>query len=114
MAHYLLSVIHPAGRTRPEPEQLAVIRENVEAVHEEMADAGVWVFGGGLAEASSATTVEARDTDPLVVDGPYAEGKEYLGGLSIINVADLDAALEWAEKTSRATTTPIEIRPFLG
>jgi hypothetical protein len=77
-----------------------------------MADAGVWVFGGGLAEASSATVVEARDTEPLIVDGPYAEGKEYLGGLSIIDVPDLDAALAWAEKLSRATTLPIEIRPF--
>ncbi|GAA1037402.1 YciI family protein [Virgisporangium ochraceum] len=115
MATYLLSVMYPAGRTQPEPERLARITADVTALHGEMADAGVWVFGGGLAPASSATVVEARrDSEPLIVDGPFAEGKEYLGGVSIIDVPDLDAALEWAERLSRAATVPIEIRPFLG
>jgi hypothetical protein len=113
MAHYMLGVVYPEGRAKPEPERLAKIGADVGAVHDEMAEAGVWVFGGGLAPTSSATVVEARDADPLIVDGPFAEGKEYLGGLSIIDVADLDAALGWAEKLSRATTVPIEIRPFV-
>jgi hypothetical protein len=114
MAKYLLSVVYPEGSTQPAPERLARIAEDVTAVHGEMADAGIWVFGGGLAPASSATVVQARDSDPLITDGPFAEGKEFLGGLSIIDVSDLDVALEWAEKLSRATTVPIEIRPFLG
>jgi len=114
MATYLLSVMYPAGRTQPEPERLARITADVTALHEEMVAAGVWVFGGGLAPATSATVVEAREADPLILDGPFAEGKEYLGGLSIIDVPDLDAALVWAEKLSRAATVPIEIRPFLG
>ncbi|GIJ55911.1 YciI family protein [Virgisporangium aurantiacum] len=114
MANYMLSVVYPEGRTKPEPEQLAKIGAAVTAVHEEMEQAGAWVFGGGLAPTSSATVVEARDTDPLITDGPFAEGKEYLGGLSIIDVPDLDAALGWAEKLSRATTVPIEIRPFVS
>ena len=113
MANYMLSVVYPPGRTQPEPERLAKIGAAVTAVHEELEKAGAWVFGGGLAAASSATVVEARDTDPLITDGPFAEGKEYLGGLSIIDVPDLDAALVWAEKLSRATTVPIEIRPFI-
>jgi hypothetical protein len=114
MANYLLSVVYPEGRTQPSPDRLATIVAEVTAVHEEMAAAGIWVFGGGLAPASSATVIEARDADPLITDGPFAEGKEFLGGLSIIDVPDLDAALVWAEKLSRATTVPIEIRPFLG
>jgi hypothetical protein len=114
MANYLLSVMYPAGRTQPPPDELTVIGKNVGAVHDEMAEAGVWVFGGGLAPASSATVVEARGGDKLVTDGPFAEGKEYLGGLSVIDVPDLDAALAWGEKLSRATTVPIEVRPFLG
>lgn len=114
MGNYLLSVVYPEGSTQPEPELLARITADVTAVHDEMAEAGIWVFGGGLAPASSATVVRARDTDPLIVDGPFAEGKEYLGGLSIIDVPDLDVALHWAEKLSRATTVPIEIRPFVG
>jgi hypothetical protein len=113
MPNYMLSVVYPEGGTKPGPEQMAKIEADVTAVHDAMVEAGAWVFGGGLAPASSATVVEARDTDPLIVDGPFAEGKEYLGGLSIIKVPDLDAALAWAEKVSRATTTPIEVRPFV-
>jgi hypothetical protein len=114
MANYLLSVVYPADRTQPAPEELEVIGKNVGAVRDEMVEAGVWVFGGGLAPAGSATIVEARGADKLITDGPFAEGKEYLGGLCVIDVPDLDAALEWAEKQSRATTVPIEVRPFLG
>jgi len=49
----------------------------------------------------------------LITDGPYAEGKEYLGGLCLIEAPDLDAALEWGRKAVRATTLPIEVRPFV-
>jgi hypothetical protein len=49
-----------------------------------------------------------------MTDGPFAEGKEHIGGFTIINAADLDAALEWASKLARATTLPIEVRPFRG
>jgi hypothetical protein len=48
----------------------------------------------------------------LTMDGPYTEGKEHLGGLSIIKAPDLDAALEWGRRLATATTLPIEVRPF--
>jgi hypothetical protein len=114
MANYLLSVMYPEGSTQPPADELAVIGENVAALHEEMVAAGVWVFGGGLAPAGSATVVQARGDDKLITDGPFAEGKELLGGICVIDVPDLDAALLWAEKQSRATTVPSEVRPFLG
>jgi hypothetical protein len=114
MANYLLSVVYPPGRTQPPADELEVIGANVGAVRDEMVEAGVWVFGGGLAPAATATVVEARGDDRLVTDGPFAEGKEHLGGLCVIDVPDLDAALAWAEKQSRAITVPIEVRPFLG
>ena len=47
-----------------------------------------------------------------MTDGPFAEAKEYLGGLTVIDVPDLDAALEWGRRAARATTLPIEVRPF--
>ena len=47
-----------------------------------------------------------------MTDGPFAEGKEHLGGFTIIEAPDLDAALEWGRKLARATTLPIEVRPF--
>jgi len=48
----------------------------------------------------------------MVIDGPYVEGKEYVGGIWVITAPDLDAALAWGRKAATATTLPIEIRPF--
>jgi hypothetical protein len=49
-----------------------------------------------------------------MTDGPFAEGKEHLGGFTIIEAPDLDSALGWGRKLARATTLPIEVRPFQG
>jgi hypothetical protein len=116
MKQYLLSVVQPADGQRPEPEVLAGIMRNVEAFHEELRAAGAWVFAGALHAPSTATQLRLERTtgDVLVTDGPYAEGKEYLGGLTIVRAPDLDAALEWGRKAARATTLPIEVRPFMG
>ncbi|WP_277441060.1 YciI family protein [Streptomyces sp. SPB162] len=113
MPQYLLSVMQPQGEP-PAPEVLQGIMRNVEALHEELKAAGAWVFAGGLHAPSTATVVRLQDGDVLTTDGPYLEGKEYLGGLSIIEAPDLDAALEWGRKSARAITLPIEVRPFVG
>lgn len=70
------------------------------------------MFGGGLHDPSTATVVTARDGSAVCTDGPFVDTKEVIGGVSIIDVADLDAALGWAERMARATTCPIEVRPF--
>ena len=49
-----------------------------------------------------------------MTDGPFAEGKEHLGGFTIIKAPDLDAAMGWGRKLARAVTLPIEVRPFRG
>ena len=49
---------------------------------------------------------------PTTTDGPFQETKEVLGGYYLLEAADLDEAIAWARKQSRATTTPIEVRPF--
>jgi hypothetical protein len=85
---------------------------DVNALRQEMKAAGAWVFAGGLHPPSTATVVRVQDGDVLTVDGPFAEAKEYIGGFSIIQASDLDAALEWGRKLARATTLPIEVRPF--
>jgi len=82
------------------------------AVNREMKAAGAWVFAGGLHAPSTATVVRFQDDEVLITDGPFVEGKEYLGGITIIDVPDLDAALGWAARITRATTLPIEVRPF--
>jgi hypothetical protein len=58
--------------------------------------------------------LRARGDELLVTDGPYVEGKEHLGGFMIIKAPDLDVALEWGRRYARATTLPIEVRPFQG
>jgi hypothetical protein len=117
MPNYLLSVVTPTDGTPPGPEAMQKIMADVQRVNQEMQDAGVWVFGGGLHAPDTATMLRptggASVEDILVTDGPYAEGKEYLGGLTLISAPDLDAALDWGRRVCRATTLPIEVRPFL-
>jgi hypothetical protein len=113
MQQYLLSVMQPDGDP-PAPEVLAEIMRDLEVFHRELEEAGAWVFAGGLDAPSTATVLRAKGTEVLTTDGPYTEGKEYLGGLCIINAPDLDAALAWGRKAARATTLPIEVRPFMG
>lgn len=84
----------------------------LDAVNREIKAAGAWVFAGGLHPQSTATVARFRDGEVLLTDGPFVEGKEFLGGITIIDVPDLDAALGWASKIARATTLPIEVRPF--
>jgi hypothetical protein len=113
MKHYLLSVVTPADGTPPAPDALAAIMRDVEAFHDELRAAGAWVFAGGLHAPQTATMLRPDGGDVLVTDGPFAEGKEYLGGLCLIRAADLDEALEWGRKAALATTLPIEVRPFV-
>lgn len=112
MKQYLLSVCYPAGGTQPAPDALRKIMQDVHVVQKAMQDAGAWVFSGGLHPASTATVVRGQGGDVVTTDGPFIESKEQIGGITILKAPDLDAALGWARKLSRATTTPIEVRPF--
>lgn len=112
MTQYMLSVWYPADADQPAPDDLERIIGDVEAVHRQLQDEGSWVFGGGLHDPSTATVVTARGGRAVTTDGPFVETKEVLGGFSVIEVEDLDAALRWAERMSEATTCPIEVRPF--
>jgi hypothetical protein len=113
MKHYLLSVYQPDGDP-PADVDIEQIARNVSALNDEMKAAGAWIFADGLHAASSATVVEVKGGEVLVTDGPYAEGKEHVGGLCIVRAPDLDAALEWGRKSAEATTLPVEVRPFQG
>jgi hypothetical protein len=112
MNQYLLTVCYPPDSTVPDPSRLQKIMKDVGEVRREMQTAGVWVFAGGLHPASSATVVRVKDHEVLMTDGPFTEGKEHIGGITVIQAADLDAALHWARKLSAATTTAIEVWPF--
>ena len=111
MKQYLLSMYQPEGPIPP-PEVLARVMHNLDAINEEIKAAGSWVFTGGLHPVSTATVVRYAEGELLITDGPFAEGKEHLGGFWIINAEDLDAALGWAGKITEVTTLPMEVRPF--
>lgn len=113
MPTYQLAVCYSADAQQPPAGELAQIMADVVALQHEMAKAGVWVFSGGLHAASTATVVTDQAGRIVMTDGPFIEAKEQIGGLSIIDVPDLDAALLWAGRLAQAVTTPIEVRPFV-
>jgi hypothetical protein len=76
--------------------------------------AGVFVGGAGLESPLAATTVTVRDGQRQVHDGPYAEIKEFLAGFGVIDVPDLDTALEWAARHPAAGYAKVEVRPLMG
>ena len=111
MPRFMLAMYQPDGGPPP-PEVLDPIMRKVGAVREEMQQAGVWVFSAGLDPAGPSVVVRSEDTGVLSTDGPYVEGKEHIGGFTIIEAADIDAAVEWAGKLTKASTLPIEVRQF--
>jgi len=111
MKLYLLTVVEPVG-PRPSPEFLAKVMHDVEVFRTEIKAAGAWVFNGALHPPSTATVVRMNDGEAVMTDGPFAEGKEHVGGFMIIKAPDLDAALAWAKKMAKAIPLPIEVRPF--
>jgi hypothetical protein len=111
MKNYLISIFQPDGPPPP-PEVLEPVMRNLAALNAELVDAGAFVFTAGLCPPSTATVLRAKGDDVLITDGPFAEGKEHLGGFTVIRAPDLDDALAWGAKMARAITLPVEVRPF--
>jgi hypothetical protein len=82
------------------------------ALYGELGAAGVMISGTGLELDEAATTLRAHDSKPVLTDGPFAETKELLFSFFILDVADLDAAIEWAERMPNARYGSVEIRPL--
>ncbi|MBO0812843.1 MAG: hypothetical protein J2P23_12465 [Microlunatus sp.] len=83
------------------------------AVVEDMKAAGVYVFAGGLVEeVEEAFSADATSGTLMITDGPYVETKEYLGGLTVIDVPDVEEAKMWAGKVAEACGWPQEVREF--
>ena len=118
MPQYFLAVNHDeagaAEMAEMTMEQMQPIFEAVDAFNTELQEAGAWVFAGGLQDRDASTVVDATGDAPVVTDGPFSESKEYLGGFWVIEAADLDAALAWAAKGSKACAGKVEVRPFQG
>jgi hypothetical protein len=112
MTRYLVTIHHPEGYEPAVAEDEGITRD-IDALNDEMVAAGVRVLVGGLYPPSSATSLRAQpDGEVLITDGPYLETKEYVGGLWVLEVADLDEALAWGRKAAVACRVPVEVRPF--
>lgn len=112
MKQYLLSVHMVEGQPPPPPDETQTRYDSVDVFNQELQDTGAWVFAGGLHPPDIATVVSIKDGEVLTTDGPFAETKEQLGGFWVVEAEDLDAALAWAAKGSRACGAPVEVRPF--
>ncbi|MFC4137285.1 MULTISPECIES: YciI family protein [unclassified Microbacterium] len=116
MPKYLMSVIGPAEYTGfgayASKSEMRESMAQTGAFNARLREQGVLDFVDGLAPASTSTVVDARGPQTMLTDGPYVETKEYLNGLWIIDVPDLDAALRYAAEASSVCRSRIEVRPF--
>jgi hypothetical protein len=112
MQYMLLIYGNEANAARADKATVERISPAYAAYTEAMQKARVMVGGGRLRPTSSATTVRAPDGKPQVLDGPYAETKEQLGGYYIVDVPDLDAAISWATRCPAASHGAVEVRPI--
>lgn len=121
MPNYLLAV-HTSSDTEtaqpsepqpePTPDDMRARMADMLELEADIDAAGAWVFSGGLTDPGSATVVRDDGGTMSMTDGPYAESKEHIAGFYVIEAADLDAALGWAERVTRCVGRPIEVRAF--
>ena len=112
MTQYLLSVHYVEGEEPPADDVIQEMYADVDKVNTRMKEEDVWVFAGGLHTPDTATVVRSENGEIITTDGPFAEAKEQIGGFWVIDVADLDAALDWAAQATVACRGPVEVRPF--
>ena len=112
MTNYLISIYTPADGQPPPPEVLQPIMTKLGDLRAEMKQAGAWVFSSGLDAPDTSTVLQLDGGTVLETDGPYAEGKEYIGGFTIIKAESQDEALGWARRMAAIITLPLELRPM--
>lgn len=113
MPQYILLSYQPTdGGLRPADH--AAEHDRWMAFDQAVKDAGLYRASHGLAELEVATTVRVRDDETQIIDGPFAETKEYFAGFYLIEVPDLDAALKWAARMPCSTYGSVEVRPIWG
>jgi hypothetical protein len=110
MEYMLMIYVNEAGWPKLSQAQQEQGMAAYAAYTEAMQKAGVFKSGGRLHASASAATVQARDGKPSVLDGPYADAKEQLGGFYIIDVADREAALSWAQRCPGTNHGAVEVR----
>ena len=112
MKYIFLLYADETGFTRLTPKEQSEGMAAYQAYTTALTKAGALVASNRLRPVATATTVRAKGSDFQVVDGPYAETKEELGGFYMVDVPDLDAALNWAKQCPGARHGVVEVRPI--
>jgi hypothetical protein len=110
---YLLLIYGEEPTTAPDPAETEQVMNEYWAYTSAINEAGVNKGGEALQDSRTATTVRVKDTERVVTDGPFAETREVLGGYYLIDVPDLDAAIDWAAKCPGAKYGSVEVRPIM-
>ena len=113
MRYLLLIYDDESGSDDATPEQFAAMLAEYEAYDRAVQEAGVFVSGEGLQPTATARSVRMRDGAPLHTDGPFAETREQLGGYYLLDCADIDDALRWAERIPVPPSGGVEVRPVI-
>lgn len=111
MQYMLLLTNSPDSRENTEAEPRDEVFDDWGAYTRALHEAGVLVAGAGLHAPDTATTVQVRAGERLVTDGPFTDSKEHLIGFYLLDLPDLDAALDWAAKVPSVRTGTVEVRP---
>jgi hypothetical protein len=114
MRYLLLLYGEPVRPETLAPEQWQAVLEAHSTFHRELTEAGALIDSSPLAPPGEARTIRIRRGEKMVVDGPFAETKEVLGGYYLIEAESLEAAVEWATRLRHDADGSIEVRPLLG
>lgn len=114
MKYMLMAYVNESGWTQLTEAEKEQGMAAYMAYSEALTKAGVFVGSNRLQPSSTATTVRAGNGKPQVLDGPFVDSKEQLGGYFLIDVDDLDAALSWAARCPAASHGVVEVRPIGG
>ena len=110
---YVLLIYSEESTGAPDPAEVEQVMNEYWAYSRAVDEARVSQAGEALEPSATATTVRVKDGERVVTDGPFAETREVLGGFYLIDVPDLDAALDWAARCPGAKWGSIEVRPVM-
>lgn len=113
MKYMLILVSDPTDEPMPDSAEFGPYMQEWFEYSTALAEIGAMVSGEALQGTETATTVSVRDGERIVTDGPFIETKEVIGGYYVIDVANLDEALDWAAKIPNATFGRVEVRPVM-
>jgi hypothetical protein len=114
MKYMLLLASNPADEPGPDSDSFGPYMAEWAAYSQALVEAGAMVSGEALHGTGTASTVQVRDGKRIVTDGPFIESKEVIGGFYVIDVADLDEALDWAARIPNAHFGTVEVRPVMA